>query len=71
MSFHPFSEKNFTIKFYYKLFWKFSLFAVLLFVKNPKNNSDENTKKAYICIAKDQFYIMIIDPFWDSLLEDY
>ena len=41
--------------FNYNLFWKLSLFAVLLFVKNPKNNLDENTKKAYICIAKDQF----------------
>ena len=40
--------------FNYNLFWKFSLFTVLLFVKSPENNLDENTKKAYICIDKDQ-----------------
>ena len=32
---------------------------------------DGNGKKAYICIAKDEFEtIMIIDPYWVSLLEN-
>ena len=32
----------------------FSLYAVLLFVKKDPKNLDENAKKAYICIVKDQ-----------------
>ena len=55
LSFHPFLESFLREIFIYNLFWKFSLLAVLLFVKNPKNDLEVNTKKAYLCISKDHF----------------
>ena len=45
MSFHPFSENFLWFIFSYNLFWKFSLFDVLLFVKKPKNNFGWEYKK--------------------------
>ena len=54
-------------------YWKFSVFVVLLFVKEPKNNLDENTEEGIHIYSEGQFlnhydYWPILGQFTRNLI---